>query len=299
MQESIPGEHQLDRNVTARFFGVQALQQNNPTFYDVLTQLMDDQTRLAWSDLWGSVRVKMTRCQFADDEERFIEGEFVRQQRHHVPPIANDDGDLLDQPNPIGHRSAFRYDSHLGVVLLESRKEAVTAGRIDQYIRRKVNNHRGFHFTPCLTRQGLERLRDGQARSVLFRVHSPSDLSLVEGENSTIGENLEALANNFGGPSVEVRVYWPGHERAGRLGMRSILDLVGLATNDGVVDKLEVKLADEPNAIDVLTDQIRSTETLDLQNEVEHNWQTRRAFLERTFANNLATLEGIYGNVDG
>lgn len=287
----------MDRNVTARFFGVQALQNNHATFYDVLVQLMNDEQRTQWCELYGSIKVKLARCAFADAEQRYIEGEFVRQQRHHVPPIANDEGDLMDQPNPIGHRSAFRYDSHLGVILLESRKEAVTAGRIDQFVRRKIPNHKGFHFSPCLTRQGLERLRDGEARAITFRVHSPRELALVEGQNSSIGENLQALSNNFGGPSVEVRVYWPGHDRAGRLRMPSVRDLIRLGTgNEGVIDKLEIKLADEPNPIDILTDQIRATETLDLRNEVEHNWQTRRAFIERTFAQNLQTLERIYGD---
>lgn len=287
----------MDRDVTARFFGVQPLHNNNATFFDVLTQLIDDPTRTQWSDLWGSVRVKLARCDYAAGGQRYIEGEFVRQQRHHVPPIAGDEGDLVDQPNPIGHRSAFRYDSHLGIILLESRKEAVTAGKIDQYMRRKINGHKGFHFSPCLTQQGLERLRDGQARAISFRVHSPRDLSLVEGQNSTIGQNLQALSNNFGGPSVEVRVYWPGHERGGRLSMPSVTDLVRLATgNDGVVEKLEVKLADEPHPIDILTDQIKGKERLDLRNEVEHNWLTRRAFLERTFATNQQLLERIYGD---
>ncbi|AFL53155.1 hypothetical protein USDA257_c46170 [Sinorhizobium fredii USDA 257] len=55
-------------------------------------------------------------------------------------------------------------------------------------------------------------------------------------------------------------------------------------------------MADDQHPIDILTDQIRNTETLDLRNEVEHNWQTRQEFLERTFAANLPTLERIYGH---
>ncbi|MEY9162831.1 hypothetical protein ABIE78_000950 [Sinorhizobium fredii] len=287
----------MDRQVTARFFGVSALNNDNATFYEALTRLIDDETRTQWTALYGDVRVKLARCAFADNDRRFIEGEFVRQQRHHVPPIALDDGELVDQPNPVGHRTAFRYDGHLGIILLESRKEAVPAGRIDQYMRRKIAGHRGFHFMPCLSRTGLEQLRDRHARAISFRVHSPTDLSLVEGQNSSIGRNLEALSNNFGGPSIEVRVYWPGHERGGRLNMPAVRNLIGLGTrNEGVFDKIEVKLADDQHPIDILTDQIRNTETLDLRNEVEHNWQTRQEFLERTFAANLPTLERIYGH---
>lgn len=292
------GGHILDRDVTARFFGVQPLQANNPTFFDVLTRIMADEHRGRWCDLYGGIRLKVTRCAPADrGNGRFIEGEFVRQQKDHVPPIANDEGDLEDQPNPIGHRSAFNYDSHLGILLLETRKEAVSPTRIDQYVRRKINGHKGFHFNPCLTQRGLEMLRDGNARSVSFRVHSPTDLALVEGQNSTIGENLQALSNNFGGPSVEVRVYWPGHERGGRLNAAALRNIFGIgALNQNVFDKLEVKLVDEPHPIDVFSEQIKSTDTLDLRNEVEHNWQTRRAFLERTFTAHLGTLERIYGN---
>jgi len=286
----------LDRDVTARFFGVEPLNSANPTMFQALEGLIEDPTRSRWTTIPGDLKVKLLRCDFATEKRRFIEGEFVRQQRHHIPPIAQDEGDLVDQPNPIGHRSAFLYDGHLGIILLESRKEAVAPGRIDQYLRKKVEGHRGFHFTPCLTQEGLERLRDGQARAVSFRVHSPRDLSLVEGEHSSIGANLQALSDNFGGPSVEVRVYWPGHERAGRLSMQAVKNLVGLgATNTGVFDKLEVKLADEPHPIDVLTDQIRSTETLDLRNEVEHNWNTRKDFLRRTYRMHHDTLIRIYG----
>lgn len=288
----------MDREITARFFGVSALQRNNATFFDVLTQLRVDPRRGTWCSLYGNVRLKMSRCDYAnEDDERFIEGEFVRQQRHHIPPIAHDEGDLLDQLNPIGHRSAFRYDSHLGILLLESRKEAVTPTRIDQYVRRKIDGHKGFHFSPCLTSRGLEMLRDGNARAISFRVHNPRDLSLIEGRRSTVGQNLEALSNNFGGPSVEVRVYWPGHERGGRLDSQALRNLFGLgAAHENLFDKLEVKLADEPHPIDVLSEQIKATQTLDLRNEVEHNWQTRRAFLERTFVANQEMLERIYGN---
>lgn len=287
----------LDRNVTARFFGVELLSSVNPSFHDSLITLMAETDMKRWTSIWGDIKLKLLRCDYAGSGNRFLEGEFVRQQKHHIPPIAQDEGDLVDQPNPIGHRSAFLYDSQLGVLSMESRKEAVTPGKIDQFLRKRVAGHRGFHFNPCLTKGGLERLRDGQARGVSFRVHGPTNLSLVEGSGGSIGDNLEALANNFGGPSVEVRVYWPGHERGGRLNLDAVRNLVGLGTsNEGLFDKLEVKLADEPNPIDILTEQIKSVATLDLRNDVAHNWETRRRFLRESFRHHFKTLNEIYGN---
>jgi hypothetical protein len=293
----VTGGIALDRTVCARFYQVQNLEGRDRTFFDCLNTIWNAADREGWTELAGEVRVKLLRFAEAEDSADFVEGEFIRQQRNHIPPIAPDQGPLENLDRPLGHRCAFRYHAVLGVLLLENRREAVTPSRINLLISKKIQRHKGFHISPCLTENALDRLRGGTPRAVRFRVARPADMAVAEGDPLQIEENLGRLANLFGGPNVEVRVSWPRGNQDGMLSRRAVRRLVDWsAANRNHVEKLRIKILEEEDPIDILSEQIKVEKTLDLPPRIDENYEIRRTFLRQSFQEHYRLIERLYGN---
>ncbi len=62
------------------------------------------------------------------------------------------------------------------------------------------------------------------------------------------------------------------------------------------VEKFQVKISEEPDAIDIFSEQLKGTATLDLDSEnVAVNYAARRQFLAQTFNDHLPIIQRIYG----
>lgn len=288
----------MDARVKARFFEVENVENGNATLFDCLHQLWEHPRRAEYETIYGDARVRIEN--FENDPavvgEGFVDGEFVRQQTQNIPPIAEQGQPLEGNPRPLGHRCAFRYHAELNILLLESRREAVTPTRVDALVKARLAPHRGFFLSPVLSQAALENLRNGTPRRVTFRVARPADMEIVEGEELGLEENLARLQNHFGGPNIEITASWPGGNRDGVLSAQAIGRAIRWATgNREHVEKFQVKISEETDPIDIFSEQLKSVELLDLDNEnVERNFRTRREFLARSFNDHLAILRRLY-----
>lgn len=288
----------MDAKIKARFYQVENVEHGNATLFDCLHQLWAHPRRSEYETVLGGARVRIEN--FENDPvvvgQGFIDGEFVRQQTDNIPPFAEQGQPLDGNVRPLGHRCAFRYHAELNVLLLESRREAVTPIRIDALVKARLNPHQGFFLSPVLSQAALEKLRNGTPRRVTFRVARPAEMEIVEGEGLGLEENLARLQNHFGGPNIEVTASWPQGNRDGILSMSAITQVIQWATgNRDHVEKLQVKISEEPDAIDIFSEQLKAVETLSLDNDnVEKNYQTRRDFLARCFNDHLLILRRLY-----
>lgn len=289
----------MDTKIQARFYQVENIGNGDATLFDCLHRLWDHPRRNAYETIYGNARVRIES--FNDDARRvgqgFVDGEFVRQQVENIPPVAEQGLPLEGNVRPLGHRCAFRYHAQLNVLLLESRREAVTPMRMDALIKARLNPHRGFFLSPVLSPAALERLRAGTPRRVTFRVARPADMHAVEDEDARLEDNLARLQNLLGGPNIEVTASWPQGNRDGRLDGRAIGNLVRWAIgNRDHVEKVQVKISEETDPIDIFSEQLKSAEILDLDNEnVGRNYAARQDFLSRSFEEHAPTLMRLFG----
>lgn len=130
-----------------------------------------------------------------------------------------------------------------------------------------------------------------------MRVARPTDMEIMEDENLGLEENLARLQNHFGGPNIEVSCSWPRGNRDGLLSMAAINRTIRWATgNRDHVETLKVKISEESEPIDVFSEQLKGSATLDLDNnDVERNYAVRRSFLESTFNDHMAIIRRQYG----
>ncbi|QYX56812.1 hypothetical protein K1T73_17565 [Roseovarius sp. SCSIO 43702] len=289
----------MDAKIKARFYQVENVGKEDATLFDCLHQLWAHANRTAYETIYGDVRVRIEN--FANDPavvgDGFIDGEFVRQQTDNIPPFAEQGQPLEGNVRPLGHRCAFRYHAQLNVLLLESRREAVTPIRMDALVKARLNPHRGFFLSPVLSQAALEKLRNGTPRRVTFRVARPAEMEVVEGEDLGLEENLARLQNHFEGPNIEVTASWPRGNRDGILSQNAIARTIRWATgNRDHVEKLQVKINEEPDAIDIFSEQMKVVDVLDLDSHnVDRNYATRRAFLAQSFNDHLPILRRLYG----
>lgn len=289
----------MDSLVKARFYQTETVNRNDPTLFDCFHELWNHQRRDEYETIYGGARVRIEN--FENDAaivgQGFVDGEFVRQQTENLPPVAEQGAPLQGNNSPLGHRCAFRYHSELNILLLEGRREAVTPMRMDALIKARLAPHRGFFLSPVLSQSAIQNLRNGTPRRITMRVARPSDMDVVENENLGIEENLARLQNHFGGPNIEISCGWPRGNRNGLLSMKAINRTIRWATgNRGHVETLKVKISEEDEPIDVFSEQLKGSATLDLDNEdVERNYAVRRQFLRNTFDDHLAILRREFG----
>ena len=288
----------MDSVIRGRFYQVENFESGQATLFDALQQLWAHPERDNYEEIFGGIRVRIER--FEDDQavvgSGFVAGEFVRQQTENIPPIAPEGGPLEGQENPLGHRSAFRYHAQSSILLLESRPSGLTPIRVDGLVKARIANHKGYYLSPVVTEDALHRLRNGTPRRVQFRVAKPSNMNAVEGDERMLSENLARMANNFGGLTVETTVGFPPGNRDGALNFSAINRAVRWATgNRDHVEKFKVKISEEEEPIDVFAEQLKVTETLNLENlDVEANYVARRDLLARAFNAYMPLIQRNY-----
>lgn len=289
----------MDKEIKARFYQVENANRSDATFFDCLHQLWEHDRRTEYQEIYGGVRLRIENFESLPKAagQGFVDGEFVRQQTDNIPPIAEQGRPLQGNATPLGHRCAFRYHAELNVLLLESRREAVTPSRMDAFVKARLPPHHGFFLNPVLSRAALENLRNGTPRRVTFRVARPASMAMAEDEALGLEENLARLQNYFGGPNVEVTASWPRGTRDGTLNAKALRRFIqwGMGNRDHV-EKLEVKISEEKEPIDVFSEQLKASEVIDIDSQnVAKNYAARREFLARTFNERLPKLKKIYG----
>ncbi|TGN68049.1 hypothetical protein E4L95_02710 [Paracoccus liaowanqingii] len=286
----------MDRIVRGRFYQVEPIEAGAEAFGACLTALWAKADRAVYQDLGYGAFVQIER--YAEDRQDpdFVAGEFVRQQTDNIPPVAAAGAPLVGNSNPLGHRSAFRFHIPTNILLVEVRQAAVTVARINGLLKACARGHRGFLFSPCLTENAIQRLRDGTPKRVSMRVARPSALK-GESASMSLEDNLAGLQEFFGGPSIEITSGFPRGNRDGTLNVKNLLRAVGWgAERREHVEKIEVKIQEEPNPIDLFSEQMKIESTLDLDSlNVAKNYDVRDAFLSAGFRVRMPEILRMYG----
>lgn len=285
----------MDKLVRVNFFQVSNVSANDRTLYDALLEIDGRPDKDVYIQLSQGVNVRLERLQ---DRAGFLKGEIVRQQTDNLPPIAHTNEPLVANNNPLGHRSAFLYNPRLSVLAIEANRQGASPARMNQFIRRRIGNHRGFFFDPCLNEDALAQLRDGTPRQLQMRVARPSDLNAIAGNPYEIEESLTHLQEMVNGNMVSVEVGFERGNRDGVLNSRSITDLARWAFgNRHSVKKLAVKTLEDDVPIDLFGQQIFERETLDIDNDdVDEAYNVRSLFLRNSFQLRLNELTNLYGD---
>ena len=121
-------------------------------------------------------------------------------------------------------------------------------------------------------------------------------MGAVEGNERNIEDNLARMANNFGGLTIETSVGFPRGNRDGVLNLRAIRDGIRWASgNRDHVEKYAVKINEEPEPIDIFSEQMKITRDMNLDNlDVDANYEARRRFFRRSFDDYLPVIERLF-----
>ncbi|MEM6901326.1 MAG: DUF6731 family protein [Pseudomonadota bacterium] len=288
----------MDRLVKARFYQISNIDNAQRTFFDCMHYLWDHPDRSAYDDVSGGLRVRLERWAASAGNDGTWNGEFVRQQTENIPPRALDDGPLEPLSDPQGHRAAFRYWPSHKTLVLETRRGAVSAAAVQKLVRKRVPQHRGFLIDPMLSEGAIEQLTDGTPRRIEMKVARPADMAAFEGAQNPIEENLSNLQQYHGGPNVEYAVSWGRSNRDESLIKDRIMNLLPwIDRNRHAIKKVKIKIEEQSEALDILTELMLEKETLQLDSEnVNLHYDERQAFLARALSNRRDEIRRVYGD---
>jgi hypothetical protein len=283
----------MDKMVCIKFYQIQRLSKDDEAFSDSLNRAFS-RRQGEWINLEEDVYVRLERFAI---EGTYITGEFTRKQTVNLPPKVKNNGMLEPSPDPIAHRAAFQYHPVLGILAIESNRSSVTLGKINLYLQ-KLLGHHGFEFLPVPSKASWDRLSSCNPRSITIKLACPENMRAVEGASRTLTQNLAAMKDVFGGPVVEINVGF-GRQRDGFLNKRNLINVVrGLMRQQdevGNVEKIQIKADGEDETIDLLLEQIKEKEVLELNDKnIESHYITRKQFLERMFRTHMTAIREIY-----
>lgn len=268
-------------NFRVRFFAVDRVDQASPAFSDILEQL----SQASQTAGWVPVEDYAVRLERLDRTGALITGDLVRQQIRDLPPFADAGGHLTPNDRPLGHRSAFIYDTVRSVIGLEARQAGVSHARLVKF-GKAVTDYR-YNIFAALKSDHLARLARGIPLKMHLRVAQPHDLELVADEDtSRLGRSLQSMQDTFGGPVLEITMGFGrtrereehlAHERVRRL-IQNLLPFRRTDHQEGStrVEALQVFLEGETEPVDFLKGQISYEAEVELdENDLHRHYGQR------------------------
>ncbi|WP_227285079.1 DUF6731 family protein [Boseongicola sp. H5] len=284
-----------DRAIRVLFWQPNAQRVVDLDFSAALQEISGQSHLSLYTECAGGAKIRVERLNF--DEDGWVEGDFVRQQDENVPPIARQGEPLEANLNPIGHRAAFMYNIELNILAIQGARPGVSVATISSYLRRKIPNHRGFFMDPCISRDAMQRIREGTARRVELRVARPSDLGQLNPRTASIEESLANIQEFLDGQTVNIAVGFEQGDRTSVLNLERLLQMAGWAgENRGHVKKMTVKIAEEDDPIDVLAERLDRRGVIDLDPEnLDAAYLARQVFVRQAFQEVAPQLGQLYG----
>jgi hypothetical protein len=267
-------------SVKARFFKVSNAENAKP-FVECLNELSAQCQAQPWIEVAKDLHFHISRLETDGD---FISGEFVRRQITDIPPQAPDDAVLVPQNTPIGHRCAFRYMVSRDIILMEVRKSSISPNHLKGVLHR-LFGIKGTLILPVLRDHAWKRLSDRSAAKFIVRVAHPENLEPMD-EPDDITRSLLTLRNALQAPQIEIHASFPPYEE-GWLPMDRIkrisMDLLRQSSS-GSVKKVQVKLDNETDILDLLEDHAKVAGELELDDmDVDRHYESRKEFLRTSF----------------
>lgn len=287
----------MDKKVTVGFYKITRHHEGDLGFSECLRQIATD-FHGEYKELDEDVFVRLERY---DSGGQYVKGEFTRKQTVNLPPKVVIE-ELEASTDPIAHRAAFQYHVPNGIVAIEHNRNGMTLARINQYIIDTLD-HAGFEFSPVITEGAWKTLRDGNPRKLIFKIANPENLNVGNDNRSarSITQSLVQLKNIFGGPVVEAQIGFGRGDREGILNKRNVISVIGslLSTNNRRnVEKIQVKLDDNPDLLDFLAEHLKDKENLELDDtNIDAHYRIRKTYIESLFRRHHQMLNEAYGRV--
>lgn len=284
----------MDRVLKALFFRPEKVNSTNSAIDELILRISERPDASSYTQVAGGVSLRLERVA---QNGGHVSGEVVRQQSENLPAIARANAPLEPNDTPLGHRAAFLYDLSLGVLVIESNRQAASVNRLNSLLRACDGSHLGFHFDPCLNRDVFRKINEGTPRRIAMRFALPNDLSIVESEDDSLSSNIEALRDMVDGGSVNLEIGFSRGDRAGVLSLEGIRNLFRFGgANRSYVEKMSVTIAEEVVPINLFGAQIIETAEISLSSgDIDANYQARREFLCDALARQKAELQSMFG----
>jgi hypothetical protein len=249
--------------------------------------------------------VRLERLQARND---FAFGELIRKQISNIPPEANDEGlspIQLSDGGGLGLSSAFRYHRPTRVLLIQANNQAVSAGRLNLYLK-AVDQNAEYTFDPVAREDAWERFNAGAPRRLIMKIAAPDHIgqlanNALANEAETVGTGLASIGEALRGAVITIDVAM-GQKKGSllkgatervlrtfrRLGAAGELDIKTLSAS--------VKDDEKTDLIDFLDEHLVIRDRLDLpEQQPDRNYQVRAAFLETQFNDRLGYLHRLFG----
>ncbi|MGR3514103.1 MAG: DUF6731 family protein [Paracoccaceae bacterium] len=284
----------VDRNIRILFWQPNPIDENDLAFGDSIDLISSQPDLINYTECNGGLHIRVERVSF---QEGVCEGDFVRQQVDNIPPIAQEALPLQANPNPIGHRAAFRYSIDQNVLAIQSARPGVSVSAVNSYVRRRIRGHKGFFMDPCLTQDALARIREGSPRKVEMRVARPTDLAQVDPNLNGLEDSLANLQEFVDGQIVNISVGFDRSEREALLNRRRLLQLVGWADDNRVqVQKMRIKIEEESEPIDMLAERLDARGKIELDpDDLDAAYESRIQFVRDACEAHGEVIAALYG----
>lgn len=289
----------MDSKLTVRFYRVSTPPAGVGDFGDVLLQALDlgtpaDRER----DIGQSVIV---RLEGASARAQTVEGDLCRVQRTNIPPQAGADGLVpiqLNEGHGIGHMAAFLYHRPTRVLALQSNMQSVTPNRLSIYLA-SIDVAQQFQMAPVLTDDALERFQAGQPRKLTVKFSGIDRLDVFDDPNIPVAQGAKRISDAYAGIDVEITVS-VGRTRDNALAQGPIMRTVNQLIGAPGIAKLTTKLEGDDQPLDLLHEQLKESDELDLpEGDPDRHYQVRRAFLRSAFDRQRQTIIRQFGDPNG
>jgi hypothetical protein len=240
-------------------------------------------------------RVDLYECH---ETGSIIEGEIGRIRMNDTPAIANSDCTFaeiaLDDDQGIAERTAFLFDSNLSVLVLHSRKEAVSASRIAGFCDKFAgHNIDSFLLRPLLRGDATKKIRSMNVvkKVEVEYVRGAADaITNPDASTRSFVRNLE----NLQGETLSVTVS-SGRKKENHLSFQTVTDLIrtALTGKDESVQKLTISgrnAGDERLFIDLLEDRLRVPVIIEFRGR-SASYHQRRSAVRKAYDSNLPLLQ--------
>ncbi|MGU3496300.1 hypothetical protein ACLBXM_19850 [Xanthobacteraceae bacterium A53D] len=278
----------MDQNVSVRLYRLSRPDEAAPRISDVLKMIGNLSHADRERKLGTSLDVRLELIE--EENSHIICGEMTRIQSTNLPSeISSTSRTSLSLNSRLGHSVVFRVNHHLGLLGFQYDKRTCAPARFFQYLTEFVPAAK-YNVEPILRDDMWERFDRSRPRKLQIAVASPSDLSVVEGEASTVLSAIRQMGEAYDAPKVSIELSM-GHASGG-LSSR-VKDLVKklIAANDrDDIDLTKLKAMGSADGlydsdVDFLGEMLAFTETLELHaRDPDINYELKIQYLKRVMA---------------
>lgn len=200
----------MDNTITARFMRVRKAHPHNMSFPDALAAAIDlGDLHHREKNISINATPLIVRLERLVKRGDYVFGELIRKQISNIPPEANDAGlspIRLRDGGGLGLSSAFRYHIPTQVLLIQSNAQAVTYGRLIDYLH-AVDPLAQYEMDAVPREDAWERFNSGVPRKFKMKIASPTaSITGLENEAEVIGTGVANIGEALRGAYITIEV---------------------------------------------------------------------------------------------